>query len=254
MHLKIKKYIFNLFLIVPLIVSSQTKELDIEFFLYGINYIHYSYLDHKLQKVENQIDIFFDASREDIIAEYLIEQIKKSTLDAIEIKRIDKGSNYVSNRDDNLSQYYLYSEFIKKGLNKYFTSDFIAQQEILPFYKDKEKVYSFITGAYLRDGEKINDTIYKISIPVSKKVAYCYSMLKKSSATNVVYKQTEKSNTDPNAYLNPISTVYFNPSPDLKEYLSIIEEIPTKKERIKLKYLAIFEDKKRDKKTAKKKY
>ena len=109
------KYFLTLFLILPTLIYSQTKKIDFESFLYGVNHCYYEYGNRDFQN--NQVDIFFESPfKEEIIAEYLKETIKKDSVDYVEIKRIDKGPNFVNNKDDNLSQYYMFSESIKKGL------------------------------------------------------------------------------------------------------------------------------------------
>ena len=230
---------FSIFL-TPLIINSQNKKLDFEYFLYGVNHCHFESYDRSFK--ENQVDVFFENGiQENIIAEYLKDKIKKDSINYVEIKRIDRGPNYISDRDDNLSQYHLYSELIEKGLDENFTnySKFKKHKNL---NLDIIKANSFITGAFLRNGTKINDTIYKISINVSSKPKYCYSILKKTNSINVVYDITSQSKIKPNVLYNPTATVYFNPSKELKEYFSLVNEIPKIKERIKLGYSKIYQD------------
>ncbi len=211
---------------------GQSQKLDFEFFLYGLNYNHYTYSGSRLDIKNKPIDIFFDSNKEDLIAEFLIKKISQDSINYAVVKRIDRGPNYVTDRKDSLSQYLLFSEFIKKGLDQNFGNDFLTQQEKNSIFKNVNQINSFITGAYLRDGEKINDTIYKISASGSKKPVYCYSVLKKSNSTNIFYKNTGD--------FNPVSTTYFNPSKELKEFFSIVKNLPNKEERMKLKFSQII--------------
>lgn len=111
------KYLLNLFLILPTLIFSQSKKLDFEYFLYGVNHCYFEYGNRDFKN--NQVDIFFESAfKEDIIAEFLKKKIDKDSIEYVEIKRIDRGPNFVNDRDDNVSQYYIFSEFIKKGLQK----------------------------------------------------------------------------------------------------------------------------------------
>ncbi len=229
-HKQKMRYLLNLFLILPLTIFSQTKELDFEYFLYGINHCYFEYSGRKFR--DGQVDIFFEQpAKEDIIAEYLQNKIKKDSIDYIEIKRIDRGPNFKSNRGDNLSQYYLYSKSIEKGLNINFSKDSVFIQKI----KTKlgvRKANSFITGAFLRNGYKINDTIYKISIYVSSKPEHCYSILKETKSSNIVFDKTYQQIK--NKKFNPTSSVYFNPSLELKNLLAKVDDVPNIMERFKM--------------------
>ena len=233
------KYLINLFLILPTLINSQTKELDFEFFLYGLNHCYFEYSDREFK--DNQVDIFFESpTKEDIIAEYLKGKIEKDSINYLEIKRIDRGPNFTSDRGDNLSQYCMYSKLIEKGLNKNFNRDSSFKQEIKSKL-DFKKANSFITGAFLRNGVKINDTIYKISIYVSSKPEHCYSILKKTKSTNVVFDKTYQ--YIGNKPYNPTSSVYFNPSLELKNLLAIVDDVPTIMERFKIYMSEIYLDK-----------
>lgn len=221
------KILLYISFIIPFIINSQNKELDFEYFLYGVNHCYFEYGNREFK--DNQVDIFFEAlTKGEIIAEYLKKKIEKDSIDYVKIKRIDRGPNFMNNRDDNLSQYYMYSKFLEKGLAENFP---LTQNIELDF--KKKQAYSFITGAYLRNGYKINDTIYKISILTSSKPRYCYSILKKTNSTNVVYKIKSQDNSKKDVLINPNSTVYFNPSDELKEHLKIIKDIPEIIERYK---------------------
>jgi len=222
-----------------LIIHSQTKELDFEFFNYGLNHCYFS--NFKRDFKENKIDIFFEnGTKEEIIAEYLRKKIKEDSIDYVEIKRIDRGPDFVNDRGNSLSQYYMFSEFLRKGLDYNFNENSLINQES-KHNLDNKKINSFIAGAYLRNGYKINDTIYKISISVSSKPKHCYSLLKKTNSTNILYDITGEKIND-NILYNPTSTVYFNPSDELKEYLKMIKDVPKIMERCKAYMTEIFDE------------
>lgn len=232
-HKQEMKYLLNLLLILPTLINSQTKELNFEYFLYGVNHCYFESSNRDFK--DNQVDIFFESlGKEEIIAEYLKEKIEKDSIDYVEIKRIDRGANFTSERNDNLSQYYMFSKLLEKGLDKNFPSTQNPKYEL-----EKKQTYSFITGAYLRNGYKINDTIYKISIYVSSKPEHCFQILKNTNSTNVVFDKTYQ-DTINNKHFNPTSTVYFNPSGELKEYLKIIKDVPEIMERYKTYMSEIF--------------
>jgi len=140
--------------------------------------------------------------------------------------------------------------------NQNFNKHFPNEQKKL----SHKKINSFIAGAYLRNGYKVNDTIYKISINVSSKPEHCYTFLKKSKSTNVVFNEVSQETSEPNTMLNPTSTVYFNPSNELKEYFDTVKEIPNIKERIVARYSEIYlndipsQKRKKKRKEAEKKY
>ncbi|MCL7763408.1 hypothetical protein MPF19_08290 [Polaribacter sp. Z014] len=217
---------FSLF-ITPIIIHSQNKELDFEYFLYGINHCYFEYGNREFKG--NQVDVFFeDLFKEDIIAEFLNKKIEKDSIDYVIIKRIDKGPNFTNDRDDNLSQYYMFSELIENGLKENFDEKFLYKEKLK---LDKKKAHSFLTGAYLRSGFKINDTLYKVSIFSSSKPEKCYSVLKYTNSTNVVYKIRSQ---EKDRFINPKSTVYFNPSNELKKYFDLVKNVPSVTERLNI--------------------
>ena len=234
------RYLLKLFLILPTLIYSQTKSLDFEFFLYGLNHCYFEYSDREFK--DNQVDIFFESlTKEDIIAEYLKDEIEKDSINYMDIKRIDRGPNFVSDRGDNLSQYHMYSKLIEKGLNENFDKYSPFKQEVKSKL-DVKKANSFIAGAFLRNGFKVNDTIYKISIYVSSKPEHCYTILKNTNSTNVVFNKTYQDTINNKPY-NPTSTVYFNPSMELKNLLSITDDVPSITERFKAYMSEIYLEK-----------
>ena len=209
----VKKIILILILLTSIKNFGQIENKDSygKFLLFGILRLPYSIFPSYFDKENKHFDIFYEP--EEILLDFIKKTAEKDSINDIKIEVTGK-------------EFYLESKLLRKELPKYYPKNFYAPFLRLNHFKNDNQINSYITGAYLRDGKKINDTIYKIEVFLSEKPSYIFHLLKKINCSNVIYKDTGK--------VNPTMTTYFNPSAELKEYFNKFNDVPKNKERLKI--------------------
>ncbi|TDQ08649.1 hypothetical protein [Pedobacter metabolipauper] len=104
-----------------------------------------------------------------------------------------------------------FSEIMSKKMNAYYDGDHLIDSLL---YSSTENKLSFLLGVYFRNGEKINDNIYRIHLANSPKHANCYEILKQLSCNNIYYKRIDNI---------PVSHIlYFEATPQIKQFFAAI--------------------------------
>jgi len=181
--------------------SIDTIEVEPIYFVLGTlsDYMGHFYYVNKA----TQVDRYYPGEKP--LVDYLVSYIKKEL--GIEVNTIFEKSNHSKMFSDELSKILnsFYGE--KYGLDKY---DLLDSK-----FETKKQIYSFLTGVYYRDGEKLDTSIYKIGLSNSPKHRNCYEMLKQIGCNKIFYKYVR---SIPASY-----TIYFEPTDELKSYLEMIE-------------------------------
>ncbi|WP_445737065.1 hypothetical protein [Mariniflexile sp.] len=217
-----KKIFLILFIINSLYTYSQSDEikLDKKYFLLGvINTIYNTGPD--LDTKNNPIDWFYSSDNPTL--EYINREIKSDSV--IDIK---------------IEENKLFSKYLSDEIPKYFDGEHLDYSK----FKTESDILSFLTGAYLRDGEKLNDTIYKIHIPLSKKPALCRDLLNKTSSKNVFFRIVQNIPTQ--------LMVYFTPNENLIKYFDVVKNEPKRVEKIKSYLIHNLEEEVKSQKNKKK--
>ncbi len=104
--------------------------------------------------------------------------------------------------------------FISEKLTKKMDSLYIGNKLNDSLFTTIEKKISFILGVFLRNGEKINDDIYKIQLANLPKHQNVYEILKQLYCQNIFYKRLDNY---PKQYI-----LYFQATDVMKKYLATI--------------------------------
>lgn len=172
------------------------------------------YINHKYVTKQNQFDRYYDYEKP--LMAYVDSVAKK---DFKVIFTVEKSC------------------FISEKLTKKMDSLYIGNQINDSLFTSIEKKISFILGVYLRNGEKINDDIYKIQLANSPKQQNVYEMLKQLYCQNIFYKRLDNY---PKQYI-----LYFQATDFMKKYLATIETQKKKLLDSKINALRVSEEAKR---------
>lgn len=126
--------------------------------------------------------------------------------------------NYVDSiakKDFNITLEEKWEFYISDELTKKMDSYYNKHQLIDSLFTNNEKKLSFISGVYLRYGEKINNDFYKIELTNSPKHATVYSLLKQLNCENILFKRIDNI---PNIFV-----IYFQATDSIKKYFAVIE-------------------------------
>lgn len=96
-------------------------------------------------------------------------------------------------------------------MNSYYLENTLNDNQ----FKSNEKKLSFLLGVYYRNGEKINDNIYKIQLANSPKHNNVYEFLNELNCQKIFFKRLDNIPT--------IYQIYFQPTEIMKKYFATIE-------------------------------
>ncbi|WP_316828675.1 hypothetical protein [Pedobacter miscanthi] len=169
--------------------QADTVKMNPEFLLLGTlsDYINRKYVNN-----EGQFDQY--NAYEKSLKKYVDSLVKKT----FNISMVEKGDHYIS------------AEMSEK-MEAFYRGDRLNDSIL---YRSTENKLSFLTGVYLRYGEKINDNLYKIWLRNSAKHLNCYEILKQLGCVHIYYK-----------HLNNIPAsdfLYFKPTPLMKKYFATV--------------------------------
>ena len=168
-----------------------------EYFLLGTLYNSYSLGGPKNFKNEDQIDRY--NTDEEPLANYLKDYIQRQFNINASIQR--KGENII-----------ICSIDLSKMIGNYFNEEGLLDLEL---FDSKKKIYSFLLGAYYRDGVKMGKKIYRINKLFDGNLLY--SLLQKAGCGKIFYQHVK--------YKIPSSTLfYFEVPPFLEKYFNTIEQ------------------------------
>jgi hypothetical protein len=168
---------------------SDSVKMNPEFLLLGTlnDYINRGYVNN-----EGEFDQY--NSYEKSLKKYIDSVVKK----VYNISMIEKGNHYVSKEmSEKMSVFYHGNHLIDSLL-----------------YSSDANQLSFLTGVYLRYGERINGHLYKVWLKNSAKHLNCYEILKQLGCQNIYYK-----------HLNNIPAsdfLYFEATPLMEKYFATI--------------------------------
>jgi hypothetical protein len=171
--------------------------LDSVFFVLGTlsDYMgRFQYIDR-----QNQVDRYFPYEKP--LVDYLTQYIKTEL--GISVDTIINQSKHIQ----------MYSEELSQQLNRFYGPD---DKLIDSLFQTRKQMYSFLAGVYLRYGEKLDTSIYKIQLTNSPKHQVCYELLKSINCNQIFYK-----------YLRNIPArfiLYFEPTHEFKKYLAEVEQ------------------------------
>lgn len=170
-------------------VKSDTVNISSEFLLLGtLN----DYIGRKWVNSEGQFDRY--NSYEKPLMEFVDSVVKN----VFKIALIKKGDHFVS-------------EEMSKKMNAFYNGNHLIDSLL---YADTEHKLSFLTGVYLRNGEKINGHLYKIRLINSPKHINCYEILKQLHCEKIYYN-----------HLNNIPAsdiLYFEATPLIEKYFASV--------------------------------
>lgn len=106
---------------------------------------------------------------------------------------------------------YLVSEKLFNLMNSFYIENNLNDS----LFDSNEKKLSFLLGVYYRNGEKINDNIYKIQLANSSKHKNVYEYLKELNCQNILFKRLDN--------IPRIYQIYFQPTDIMKQYFETIE-------------------------------
>lgn len=156
------------------------------------------YINHKYVTKQNQFDRYYDYEKP--LMAYVDSVAKK---DFKVVFSVEKNC------------------FISEKLTKKMDSLYVGNRINDSLFTNIEKKLSFILGVYLRNGEKINDDIYKIQLASAPKHQNVYELLKQLYCRNIYYKRLDNY---PKQYI-----LYFQATDLMKKYLATIA---TQKEQL----------------------
>jgi len=182
---KIKGVTFNK----PNEVDTTQVRVNSTFLLLGTlnDYISYNY-----GNIKNKFDLY-----------YKNEKPLKNFVDSIAKK--DFNVNLIEEKN------YLVSEKLSNLMNSFYIENNLNDS----LFNSNEKKLSFLLGVYYRNGEKINDNIYKIQLANSSKHKNVYKYLKELNCQNILFKRLDN--------IPRIYQIYFQPTDIMKQYFATIE-------------------------------
>lgn len=169
--------------------QPDTVKMNTEFLLLGtLN----DYISRKYVNNEGQFDRY--NAYEKSLKKYVDSAVKS----AFNISLLEKGDHYVA-------------EELSRKMNAFYHGDLLIDSLL---YGEIANQLSFLTGVYLRYGEKIDDNLYKIWLKNSPKHLNCYEILKQLGCEHIYYK-----------HLNNIPAsdfIYFEATPLIKKYFATV--------------------------------
>jgi hypothetical protein len=169
--------------------QSDSVKMNIELLLLGtLN----EYINRRYINSDGQFDRY--NSYEKPLMKYVDSIVKK----AFNITLIEKGDYYIS-------------EEMSRKMNAFYHGDRLIDSLL---YLNTETKLSFLSGVFLRYGEKIDGNIYKIELINSVKHRNCYEIMKQLGCQKVYYK-----------HLNNIpgrDILYFEATPLMERYFEFL--------------------------------
>ena len=150
------------------------------------------YISHKYVMKQNQFDRYYDYEKP--LMKYIDSIAKKDFKITFSVEKNCFISEELSNK---MNSYY-----IENTLN-----DNLIDSNI--------KKLSFLLGVYFREGEKINDNLYKIQLANSPKHNNVYEVIKELNCQNIFIKRLDN--------IPRIYQIYFQPTEIMKKYFATIE-------------------------------
>ncbi len=165
------------------------------------------------KEVDNRVDTYYPYEKS--LANYL-DSIFMDSIPDFELRlNNDRPEIYSKTLSDLINTYYQYEPSGSMTMEHDTIYRGKLKSEI--FKTDKE-ILSFIAGTYVRFGEE-NDSTTCIRIHNSySKAKICTEFLKKMNCVNVKYEITE-------GYIPTSHIVFFDPSPELSEYLEKVMKL-----------------------------
>ena len=170
-------------------IDTTQVRINSTFLLLGTlnDYISYNY-----GNIKNKFDSY-----------YKNEKPLKNFVDSIAKK--DFNVNLIEEKN------YLVSEKLSNLMNSFYIENNLNDS----LFNSDEKKLSFLLGVYYRNGEKINDNIYKIQLANSSKHKNVYEYLKELNCQNILFKRLDN--------IPRIYQIYFQPTDIMKKYFATIE-------------------------------
>lgn len=150
------------------------------------------YMSYNYGSLENKFDRYYTTEKP--LMKFVDSIVKKD----FKINLIEDKNCFISKEMTNLMN----SFYIKNNLND-------------SLFNSNEKKLSFLLGVYYRNGEKINDRIYKIQLANSPKHNNVYKFLKELNCQNIFFTRLDNIPT--------IYQIYFQPTEIIKKYFATIE-------------------------------
>ncbi|GEM55301.1 hypothetical protein [Flavobacterium branchiophilum] len=150
------------------------------------------YMSYNYGSLENKFDRYYTTEKP--LMKFVDSIVKKD----FKINLIEDKNCFISKEMSNLMN----SFYIKNNLND-------------SLFNSNEKKLSFLLGVYYRNGEKINDRIYKIQLANSPKHNNVYEFLKELNCQNIFFTRLDNIPT--------IYQIYFQPTEIIKKYFATIE-------------------------------
>ncbi|OYU83862.1 MAG: hypothetical protein CFE24_09415 [Flavobacterium sp. BFFFF2] len=176
-------------------VDTVQVSINSTYFLLGtLN----DYINHHYASKKNQFDRYYDFEKP--LMKY-VDSIAK------------KDFNITLMEDKNV----FFSEELSNEMNAFYAGTSLDEQQ----FKSIEKKLSFLLGVYYRNGEKINEQIYKIQLANSPKHKTVCAFLNELNCPKIFFKRLDNIPT--------IYQIYFQPTEIMKKYFATIE---TEKEKL----------------------
>ncbi|CAM4023189.1 hypothetical protein FLBR109950_13430 [Flavobacterium branchiophilum] len=150
------------------------------------------YMSYNYGSLENKFDRYYTTEKP--LMKFVDSIVKKD----FKINLIEDKNCFISKEMSNLMN----SFYIKNNLND-------------SLFNSNKKKLSFLLGVYYRNGEKINDRIYKIQLANSPKHNNVYEFLKDLNCQNIFFSKLEN--------IPRIYQIYFQPTEIIKKYFATIE-------------------------------
>lgn len=171
--------------------QADTTQVRINstFFLLGtLN----DYISHKYVTKQNQFDRYYDYEKP--LMKYIDSVVKKD----FKLTLLEEKNCFIS-------------EELSNKMNSYYIGNTLDDNQ----FNSNEKKLSFLLGVYYRNGEKINDNIYKIQLANSPKHNNVYEFLNELNCQNIFLKRLD--------HFPRIYQIYFQPTEIIKKYFTTIE-------------------------------
>jgi hypothetical protein len=170
-------------------VDTTQVRINSTFFLLGtLN----DYISHNYVTKQNQFDRYYDYEKP--LMKYIDSVAKKD----FKLTLVEEKNCFIS-------------EELSNKMNSYYIGNTLDDNQ----FKSNEKKLSFLLGVYYRNGEKINDTIYKIQLANSPKYTNVYEFLNELNCQNIFFKRLDN--------IPRIYQIYFQPTEIMKKYFTTIE-------------------------------
>jgi hypothetical protein len=150
------------------------------------------YISHKYVTKQNQFDRYYDYEKP--LMKYVDSIAKKD----FKITFSEEKNCFIS-------------EELSNKMNSYYIGNALNDS----LFNSNEKKLSFLLGVYYRNGEKINENVYKIQLANSPKNNNVYEFLKELSCQKIFFKRLDN--------IPRIYQIYFQPTEIMKKYFATIE-------------------------------